>query len=285
MKVLGIIGQPIAHSMSPVMFRAALTHYGLNISYNAWEIPPNDLAEFIAYVRNPRSTVIGFNVTVPHKETIMSYVDIISREAERARAVNTVIIRDGILYGYNTDGPGFVRALKEELGYCLESKKALILGAGGAARGIVAALLKHDLRAITIANRTIERSQKLISDLNTYCGGDLRSIGLADDILKEVAADADMIVNCTTVGMRHGPSPNGNLIAGLYISRKALIYDLVYNPPETPIMKEARAVGAVVSGGLSMLVYQGAIGFEMWTDKKAPIKIMREAANEALEQN
>ena len=152
---LGIIGYPIGHSMSPVMFRAALAQCGLDITYDAWEVAPENLEEFLAGVRNSEGKILGFNATVPHKEAVMAAMDEVSAEAQRAGAVNTVVNDDGRLFGQNTDGAGFVRALREEAGFSFEGSRVLIIGAGGAARGVVMALAGECVEDITIANRTL----------------------------------------------------------------------------------------------------------------------------------
>ena len=152
---LGIIGYPIGHSMSPVMFRAALAPCGLDITYDAWEVAPENLEEFLAEVRNSDGEILGFNATVPHKEAVMAAMDEVSAEAQRAGAVNTVVNEDGRLFGQNTDGTGFVRALREEAGFSFEGSRVLIIGAGGAARGVVMALVGERVEDITIANRTL----------------------------------------------------------------------------------------------------------------------------------
>lgn len=282
---LGIIGYPIAHSLSPAIFQAALGHYGLDISYEAWEIPPHELKGFVEEARTPQAEVLGFNVTVPHKEMIMVYIDEVSPEAQKAVAVNTIFNQEGLLHGHNTDGAGFIRALKEEAKFSFDGSRVLILGAGGAARGVVMALASENLKSFTIANRTLDRCKRLARDLKRHWKGDLRSISLKADDLRKAAREADLIVQCTTVGMLHGPDADGALLTAEDISPKALVYDLVYNPPETPFMREARRAGASVLGGLSMLVYQGAIGFEMWTGKKAPVEVMFKAARKTLESS
>ena len=279
---LGIIGYPIAHSLSPVMFKAALDHYGFDISYEAWEIPAPDLPGFLGNVRCSKPDVMGFNVTVPHKEMVMAAMDEVSPEAERAMAVNTVVNRDGRLHGHNTDGAGFVRALEEEARYSFDRCSVLILGAGGAARGVVMALTSENLKEITIANRTLERADRMAKDVKRYWNGSIRSISLEADGLQDAALNADLIVQCTTMGMLHGPDEEGSLLISEDISPRALVYDLVYNPTETPLIREAGKAGATVLGGLSMLVYQGAIGFELWTGEKAPVQAMFKAARQAL---
>ena len=279
---LGIIGYPIGHSMSPVMFRAALKEYGLDVTYDAWEVEPEAVSEFISRVRNSDGGILGFNATVPHKEAVMAAVDEVSEEAERAGAVNTVVNDGAQLIGYNTDGAGFVRALREEAGFGFEGSRVLIVGAGGAARGVVMALARVGVSSMTIANRTAERAERLAEDLERYFDGSVRSISLDAIQLERAASSSDLIVQCTTMGMLHTPAERESPLMAGDIPQDVVVYDLVYNPPVTPFMREAERAGARVYGGLSMLVYQGAVGFEKWTGRPAPVMAMFEAAREAL---
>ena len=149
-------------------------------------------------------------------------------------------------------------------------------------RGVVMALTSENVKEITIANRTLERADRMAKDVKRYWNGSIRSISLAADGLQDAALNANLIVQCTTMGMLHGPDEEGSLLVSEDISPRALVYDLVYNPTETPLIREAAKAGATVLGGLSMLVYQGAIGFELWTGEKAPVQAMFKAARQAL---
>ena len=279
---LGIIGYPIGHSMSPVMFGAAFKESGLDATYEAWEVAPEKLGEFIAKVRASEGEILGFNATVPHKEAVIQAVDEASPEAKRAGAVNTVVNDGGRLIGHNTDGAGFVRALREEAGFLPSGSRALILGAGGAARGVVMALAEEDVAEFVIANRTPKRAELLSEDLKRCFGGDVKAISMQSEALKQAAASSTLIVQCTTMGMLHGPAVDASPLPSSHIPAGALVYDLVYNPPETPLMREAAAAGARAFGGLSMLVYQGAVGFETWLSRPAPVQAMFAAARAAL---
>ena len=281
-RLLGIIGYPIGHSLSPVFHQAALDHYGLDITYQAWEVAPHELRGFVEPGLRACPDLLGFNVTVPHKEAIISYLDEVSPEARSAGAVNTVVNHSGRLSGHNTDGLGFLRALNKEAGFSPGGRRVLILGAGGAARGVATALVSHGVGPLTIANRTLERAHRLAQDL-AKPSMTIGAIPLRGGGLRRAAQEADLIVQCTTMGMFHGPNQAGIPLKAQDIPPTALVYDLVYNPPETPLMKEARRAGARALGGLSMLVYQGAIAFEMWTGRGAPVEVMFRAARESLE--
>ena len=279
---LGIIGYPLGHSMSPVMFRAAFEEYGLDVTYDAWEVAPENLGDFLKEVRGSEGEILGFNATVPHKESVMAAMDEVSEEAQRAGAVNTVGNDDGRLVGYNTDGTGFVRALKEEAGFDFDGSRALIIGAGGAARGVVMVLSGEGVADFTIANRTRERAVRLADGLTRCFGGGIRAISLESEAFRRAAQSSDLIVQCTTMGMLYSPAAEASPLAAADISADAVVYDLVYNPPETPLMREAVRAGARVYGGLSMLVYQGAVGFETWMGRPAPVAAMFEAVRAAL---
>lgn len=279
---LGIIGYPLGHSMSPVMFRAAFEEYGLDVTYDAWEVAPDRLGDFLEEVRGSEGGILGFNATVPHKEAVMAAMDEVSEEAQRAGAVNTVVNDDGRLVGYNTDGTGFVRALREKAGFDFDGVRVLIVGAGGAARGVVMALSEEAVADFTIANRTRERAECLADDLMRHFGGGVRAISLESGEFRRAAQSSDLIVQCTTMGMLHSVAAEASPLASADIPSDAVVYDLVYNPPETPLMREAVNAGARVYGGLSMLVYQGAVGFETWMGRPAPVAEMFEAAQAAL---
>ena len=279
---LGIIGYPLGHSMSPVMFRAGMKEYGLDVTYDAWEVAPEKLEDFLEEVRSSDGGILGFNATVPHKEAVMAAMDEVSEEAQRAGAVNTVVNDEGRLVGYNTDGTGFVRALREEAGFEFGGSRALIIGAGGAARGVVMAMSSEGVGDFTIANRTRERGDGLADNLRRHFGGGVRVVSLESSDFRRASGSADLIVQCTTMGMLHSPAAEASPLRTADISADAVVYDLVYNPPETPLMREAVRAGARVYGGLSMLVYQGAVGFETWMGRPAPVKAMFEAAQTAL---
>ena len=276
---LGIIGYPIGHSISPVFQQAALDHLGIDAAYEAFEVAPDQVGKFLRDLRRPE--VLGINVTVPHKETVIPYLDEVDDWATSAGAVNTIVNRDGRLTGHNTDGSGFLRALQEAGGFTPEGKRVLILGAGGAARGVVLALVRANVSGLTIANRTMERGQRL-AELAVTQGVDSRAITLGGDELTAAAGSAALVVNCTTIGMSHGPDEAGSLLSREEIPASALVNDLVYNPLETPLLRAAHQAGAATLGGIHMLVYQGAASFEMWTGREAPVAVMLEAASSAM---
>ena len=276
---LGIIGFPIRHSISPAFQQAALDHLGLDATYQGWEVKPEDVGEFVNGLRSPGT--LGINITVPHKEAVIPFLDEVDDWSTSAGAVNTIVNREGKLTGHNTDGPGFLRALREAGSFSPQGKNVLVLGAGGAARGVVLALIRDGAGHIAIANRTLSRAQQL-SRMARDNGLDAQSISLEEDGLAAAAASANLIVNCTTVGMSHGPAVAGSPLPPSLIPATSLVYDLVYNPLETPLLRDAARAGAGTLGGIYMLVYQGADSFKMWTGQDAPVAVMLEAATKAM---
>ena len=272
---LGIIGYPIGHSISPVFQQAALDHLGIDATYEKWEVTPEGVGDFLARLRAPGS--LGINITVPHKQAVIPFLDEVDEWATAAGAVNTIVNHDGHLSGHNTDGPGFLRALLVETGYAPKGTRALVLGAGGAARGILLALTRGGVDSIVIANRTLDRAQTL-AKLALENGVESEAIPLSSDALTEAAAGADLIVNCTTMGMSHGPDEHGSPISAAQIPATAIVNDVVYTPLLTPILKEAAAAKATGLGGLHMLVYQGVLSFQLWTGVEAPADVMLAAA-------
>ena len=274
---LGIIGYPIGHSISPIFQQAGLDHLGIDATYEKWEVTPEDVGDFVNGLRAPGS--LGINITVPHKQAVIPFLDEVDEWATAAGAVNTIGNHDGRLSGHNTDGPGFLQALSVETGYAPKGTRALILGAGGAARGILLALVRGGVDSLVIANRTLERAETLVQ-LAKDNGVLAEAVPLRnpDESVAEAAASADLIVNCTTMGMSHGPDEHGSPLSAAQIPATAIVNDVVYNPLLTPILKEAAAAGATALGGLHMLVYQGVLSFRMWTGQDAPVDVMLEAA-------
>ena len=277
---LGIIGYPIGHSMSPVFQQAALNACGVDAQYVAYQVPPGEVGEFVNGLRQPG--IMGINVTVPHKEAVIPFLDEIDDWATEAGAVNTIVNRQGRLTGHNTDGYGFLRALREGADFEPQGRRTLILGAGGAARGVVLALAREGVGDLTIANRTPERAESL-AQLARGRGITAEAIPLSGPDLAQASATAELIVNCTTIGMTHGPGEDETPLPGAAIPSTSLVYDLVYNPLETRLLREAAQAGAKTLGGIQMLVYQGAESFEMWLDRPAPVPVMLEAATQAMQ--
>ena len=274
---IALFGYPLSHSISPAFQQAALDSLSIEASYTARPTPPEGLAPEVERLR--ADDHLGANVTIPHKELIRQYLDGLDPWAETVGAVNTIVKKDGRLVGHNTDGYGFLRSLEERGGFSPEGKSVLLLGAGGAARAAVFALAESGAGTVLIANRTAERGSALAQDIRGR-SLEVDSILLAE--AREAARRVDLIVNATSMGMEPGPNAGLSPLDSADISPHALVYDMVYTPQQTPLMKAALQAGAKVLGGLWMLVYQGAAAFEMWTSREAPVDLMYEAGLRAL---
>ena len=278
-QLAGIFGYPLAHSLSPAFQQAAFNHCGLDVRYLAWETPPEALADEVEKLRS--GDFIGANVTIPHKQSVMAMLDEVDETAQAIGAVNTIVKSAGKLIGHNTDAPGFMRALKEDGSFEPTGKRALLLGAGGAARAAAFALCRDGIASLTIANRTPVYAESLAAGLSGEVAR-VAAIGMDSDELGAIALESDLIVNSTSVGMRHGDGEGQTPLAGGLIPHEAVVMDMVYNPQQTPFLAAARSAGATVLGGMPMLIYQGAASFEMWTGREAPVEAMFAAGNVAL---
>lgn len=271
----GIIGHPVAQSLSPAFQSAAFAHCGLQTVYERWDTPPSALEARIAGLRS--HDLLGANITIPYKEAVFPLLDELGGQSARVGAVNTIVNRQGRLFGFNTDGPGFVAALRNVAHFEPEGKAILLLGAGGAARGIAFALAEARTQRIAIANRDGARALRLAADV--AAGGFRESNHVP---LPASLAGYDAVVNCTSIGMHGGPAPE-SLPADLATAKPgALVVDIVYAPEETPFLAAARARQLPTLGGLPMLIYQGALAFELWTGLAAPVDVMFESARRAL---
>ncbi|HEX7057777.1 MAG TPA: shikimate dehydrogenase [Bacilli bacterium] len=272
----GVFGDPVRHSKSPVMMNAAFREMGINAAYAAFQVAPAQLAAAVNAVRALKFG--GVNVTIPHKVAIMNYLDEIDDSAQTAGAVNTVVNRDGRLIGFNTDGIGYVRSLLAETnaGLELHSKTILLIGAGGAARGVAFALAHERPKRIIIANRTREKAAQLAAEVGRIAPCD--GIGLTD--LADINR-VDIAINTTSVGM----SPHVDDLPAdpaLFCGPGSIVSDLVYNPLETKWLRAAKELGAVQHFGLGMFIYQGACALEHWTGRQAPVDTMRAAVVRSL---
>ncbi len=279
---VGIIGFPIRHTVSPAFQQAAFDHHRVSARYDVWETPPDDLERRVADLR--AGPLLGFNVTVPHKEAVLPLLDDVTGWARTIGAVNTVAVDGQRLVGHNTDADGFLRALRHDGAFEPRGRRVLVLGAGGSARAVCAVLAREGVAAIAVANRTVERAEALAEAARAE-GAEARALSLDRDSLAAVLrgpTPPDLIVNCTSLGMRHGPQEALSPLGADLIPTGTLIYDLVYNPPETPLLAAARAAGARTLGGLPMLIYQGAAAFWLWTGMEPPVELMLQTAREAL---
>lgn len=277
-RVFCVLGHPIGHSLSPVMQNAAMRAMGIDGVYVAFDVEPGNLRSAVAGLQ--ALGVAGVNCTIPHKEALLPLVDELSEEAELIGAVNTLEFRQGRIIGHNTDAPGFLaalRALKVETA----GKQVLVLGAGGSARAIVTALCRGGAR-VTIANRTLARARELANTVQgQVAGAEVAAALMEPAVSSQIVEAADLVVNTTSLGMAPQvnampPVPAGALHAGQFV------YDLIYNPFETRLLRTARERGCQTSHGAGMLAHQGALALEIWTGCPAPAGLMERVIVERL---
>jgi shikimate dehydrogenase len=279
-RTIGLIGKPLAHSISPAFQQAVLDHLRIDARYELWETERDALAERLAGMRS--ADCLGANVTVPYKEAVIPLLDEIDPLADGIGAVNTVVNRDGRLCGYNTDMTGFARALQEEGGFDPRGAHVVLLGAGGAGRAATMALIQGKAAAVTITDILPQRAERLVADLAGQGETLLRNLPATKDELASAVAGCQLLVNCTPIGMRHSKEEHDLPISSELIPARALVFDIIYNPVETRLLAEAKRRGARTLGGLPMLVHQGAASFELWTGMQAPVDVMFAAARKAL---
>jgi shikimate dehydrogenase len=268
-----VIGDPIEHSLSPVMHNEAFVQAEIQGSYEKKRVTSEELPSFIQFLKE--SDYAGCNVTIPHKVAVISFLDEIDPEAEKIGAVNTVVNNNGKLIGYNTDGKGFLLGLKEKISRPISEMNILLVGAGGAARSIAYALLKENPKKLFIANRSAERLTLLVKDLNNTCVEPL-SLKKAESELSRF----DILINTTNAGMH--PNIETMPIQLAQLKHDTVVCDIVYNPLQTKWLHTAESKGAIIDNGVSMLVMQGAMAFEKWTGTFPDTKKMKKAVIEQL---
>ena len=272
--IVGLIGHPVEHSFSPPMHNAAFEALGMDYAYVAFDVDPSDLKSAIDGAKS--LNIKGFNVTIPHKIQVMDYLDEIDEVAGLIGAVNTIDFKE--MKGYNTDGIGAIKAIEEVTS--LKDKNVVIAGAGGASRAISFYIAKYGAGSLTILNRNVEKAQNLAEDvLNSGLISSVKSGSIST--INDCLIDADILIDTTPVGMH--PHINDEPIAlAEDMHEDLVVFDAVYNPNETVLLKEAIEAGAKPVYGIKMLLYQGAESFEIWTGKKAPIDVMEEALRKTL---
>ncbi|MBS11243.1 MAG: shikimate dehydrogenase [Gemmatimonadetes bacterium] len=274
-QVLGVIGDPIAHSFSPDMHNAAIDALGVDFCYVAFHVSPDRVGEAVNGLRGLE--ILGLNVTIPHKLAVMEHVDRISEEALAVGAVNTIHNEDGNLTGHNTDVYGVVKAIERVVGVTTFPENCVVLGAGGAARAVTYALGSRDeVKQVTVMNRTVERAESLAADMEKITGKRIVPEALDAPTEARVFGDARLVVNTTSVGM-HPKTDASPLLDPAHVRPDLILYDTVFNPLETQMMREFKAQGAPAFGGLDMLVFQGARSFEIWTGIEPPTDVMKQA--------
>jgi len=276
MKRLGVIGYPIKHSISPQMHTAAIDLLGLDFTYESFEVKPEDLEKFIGRIKS--NEIHGINVTIPHKENIIQYLDKVDDFAKKIGAVNTVVNKNGKLVGYNTDYQGFLDSLLIDVGFDPKGRSAAVLGCGGASRAVCGGLCAAGISKLTIYDSVESKSKELFNHLKKNFKTDIKiSQDLKQDIL-----DSDLLVNTTPVGMF--PNIQNSPIPADFIQENVIVFDVIYNPAETKLLKDAKAAGSKTVNGLNMFVRQGALSFKIFTGQDAPIEIMRKAVQDSLKK-
>jgi shikimate dehydrogenase len=283
MKQLAIIGYPVGHSLSPVMYNAAFPAMAIDATFELWPTPLADLPDAIKRLRGP--DVVGVCVTVPHKQNVMPLLEAIDPAAKAIGAVNCIVKgQDGRLTGHNTDKYGFVRSLREA-GCEPQGMNVLVLGSGGSALAVGYGLAEAGVAAITVAGRTPANVAATVEHLlaSTPRPLPIEPAGWHDTPFDTAAARADLIVNCTPIGMRHTAAEDDSPLRDDHLRPEVWVYDLVYNPLETALLRQAAKFGARPVGGLEMLIYQAVGCIDNWLHIEAPVDIMRRAARVALE--
>lgn len=277
---LGVLGDPVAHSLSPQMQNAALKQSKLDMRYARFHILPDGLREALNLVRE--LNFVGVNLTVPHKIAALDQVDDVDPDARRIGAVNTISFTGKSARGFNTDGRGFSRAIRDEFSVDLRDLRVLLLGAGGAGRAIAMQCAKENCERLVIANRNFAKAKQLAEELREFFAGPkvfgpvprLQAIAWEEAAIRFQIANIDLIVNATPLGLNPTDSP---AIPARLLAPHVMIYDTIYVQGRTPLTAAAIEAGARAANGLSMLLYQGAFSFAIWFEREAPLEVMKKA--------
>ncbi|NSW90968.1 MAG: shikimate dehydrogenase [Firmicutes bacterium] len=271
-KLLGVIGNPLSHSISPQLHNTLSRYFGIDAIYVPFHVEKGKLEDAIKGLS--AINVLGFNITIPYKNDVVKYIDEISKEAALIGAVNTVKNINGKLYGYNTDASGFIRSFKEESGMDLKGKRAVLLGAGGAARAIAVGLAFEGVSGISIINRTTAKAAEIAEIINNNISPIAEFYGTIDSEAQEVLKHGDAIINTTSLGMY--PDVDKTPIAFPFeFSSNQVLYDVIYNPGKTKFLEEGEKQGRKIINGLGMLIYQGIQAYEIWMDVKVPDEVIK----------
>ena len=279
---LAVIGYPISHSASPAMHQAALDDNHMKMRYIRIEVAPGEVKE--SFKRMAQLGFVGCNVTVPHKLEAMECCDTLSEDAEAIGVVNTVSFSNNKVMGHNTDGPGLERAIREDFKVELAELRVAIVGVGGGAgKAIATQCARLGCSQLYLINRTIEKANILAKELHTYfdCTSKTRLMTLAIDCpqLEQVINQTDLIINATSLGMKvHDPLP----IPSKYLASNHMVYDAIYKPAETELLKQAQSIGATTSNGFSMLLHQGVLAYDYWFPGQSPVTQMKRGLSSTL---
>ncbi len=268
--IYGIFGHPVEHTFSPGMHNAAFARIGLDGCYVPFAVRPDELGKAMKAI--VPLGLCGLNITVPHKEKVIPFLDELTDDARLINAVNTIEVKDRKLIGHNTDGKGFLRSLREETGFRPKGKTFLVVGSGGAARAVCFSLALAGAGGIQLYDIDHGKAEKLGRDIGSATATRVTVLDASD--LRTLAQNADCIINATPLGLKKSdPMP----LSRDLIRKDQMVCDLVYNPPDTRLLRTARSRGAKTLSGIGMLLYQGVVAFEIWTGKKAPVSVMKKA--------
>lgn len=277
---LGVFGDPVAHSLSPQMQNAALSHAGIDAQYARFHIFPNELREALNLVRE--LDFVGVNLTVPHKVAALRLVEELEDEARQIGAINTVAVRDGKLAGFNTDVIGFTRAIRSDFSVDLRDLRIMLLGVGGAGRAIAVQCAQAKCERLVVVNRNFDKAKQLVAELQPQFSGPrvlgpvarLEAVPWNEEALRFQVEHTDLVVNATPLGLNPNDPP---VLPALLLAPHLMVYDTVYVRGRTPLVAAAIEAGARAANGLSMLLHQGARSFEIWFGREAPLEVMRAA--------
>lgn len=278
-KTVGLIGDPVSHSVSPQMHNAAFKKLDLDYCYIAMQVDKNDLKKALDGIR--AENFAGVNVTVPHKEAVIPLLDEVTKLPRLIGAVNTIKNEGGKLIGYNTDGAGFIESLKEDAKVDPKGKKVVLIGAGGGAKAVAIMLAESGTKSLSITDIAADKASALSSYVKSHFEIEADFVPHESKDLRSKIQKCDILINATPVGM-HPNEDKCPLSEDTEIPKGILVCDLIYNPPETKFLKKAKGSGAKILNGIGMLVRQGALAFEIFTEKEAPVEVMRSAVLKSL---
>ncbi len=277
-KITGVFGDPVEHSLSPVFQNEAFQALKMDYVYIPFLVKKENLKKAVDGIK--ALNIRGINITIPHKSSVIKYLDEIDENVEILGAANTILNEDGFLKGFNTDGKGFSMSLNKDGGFVSKGKKVLILGAGGTAYAIAGQLIREDISRLVVCNRTNEKAILLKKHLKkVFPHFSVETIDFEKRRHKEFLKDVDLLINATACGMKEGNEP---IISKEVLHKDLFVYDVVYNR-KTELIDMAQTQGLKYLNGLSMLIYQGAVSFEIWTGLKAPVEIMKKYVSSKLQ--
>ncbi|MBX7149584.1 shikimate dehydrogenase [bacterium] len=273
MKIVGIIGNPIKHSLSPIMHNAAFAAKKMPYLYMPFELQTEELVSFLSIKNLKQKNIVGLNVTIPHKEAVIPFMHTLSPTAKAIGAVNTIVVKGSKLHGHNTDAAGYMMSLKKEAGFNVKGKNVVVVGAGGSARAVIYGVLSGKCASLCIVNRTLEKAQQLAKEFGQlFPKVSIEAYGL-NLIPNPVFKNCDLLINTTSMGLNGTPM---TVLPLELLKKKALVSDIVYTPLITPLLSAARRLKLKAHPGWGMLLYQGVLAFTLWTNKQPPVSPMKQ---------